>query len=140
MRGPRALLAGLMMLGGLCVAFDSAAEDFRAPWGNKDRTVLETNESVAFRSDDGTQPTRLMIRGYQEYVGTTKGNPCPMSPSCSHYSLNAYRLRPPIVAFLMTVDRLNRCGHDLIHYDVIVLHDRVFRYDPVEYLAWSSSR
>jgi tetratricopeptide (TPR) repeat protein len=70
-------------------------------------------------------PHRVMVLGaikvYQTLMGPARGVSCPMHPSCSAYALEAFRLRNPAVALLMTTDRLQRCGHDLRFYEPILV-------------------
>jgi putative component of membrane protein insertase Oxa1/YidC/SpoIIIJ protein YidD len=37
-----------------------------------------------------------------------------MYPSCSHYSSQAFERHNPLAAWVLTTDRLLRCGHDEI--------------------------
>jgi uncharacterized protein len=52
------------------------------------------------------------IRMFQQFVSRADGNRCPMYPSCSHYSAQAFAEKGLISGFVLTCDRLMRCGRD----------------------------
>ncbi len=75
--------------------------------------------------------TLSAVRTYQLLVSPSKGSFCPMHPHCSLYSYQAFKRYNPIKAFLMTADRLHRCGHDLDNYETVEV-DRFVRFlDPI---------
>jgi hypothetical protein len=56
-----------------------------------------------------------------------------MAPSCSHYAASAFEHHHPVAAWILTCDRLLRCGHDEVRLAPRVWidgHSRAF--DPVE--------
>ncbi|RJQ68484.1 MAG: membrane protein insertion efficiency factor YidD [Desulfobacteraceae bacterium] len=64
---------------------------------------------------DGTQENSLWgspIRIFQKFVSRADGNRCPMYPSCSHYSAEAFAEKGIIKGAVLTCDRLLRCGRD----------------------------
>lgn len=75
--------------------------------------------------------TSGLIRAYQMIISPSKGSHCPMSPHCSAFGLQAFRSRNPIMAFIMTSDRLHRCGHDLKYYELTFVDDQPRFADPV---------
>lgn len=52
------------------------------------------------------------LKLFQMTVSKADGNRCPMYPSCSHYSCQAFERYNPITAWILTTDRLLRCGRD----------------------------
>jgi len=62
---------------------------------------------------------------YQLFIAPSKGSNCPMHPHCSLYGQMAFERCNPIQSFIMTADRLHRCGHDLTNYDPIEINDSV---------------
>lgn len=58
------------------------------------------------------------IHFYQKFLSGARGSRCAMYPSCSNYGLMCFRERPFIEAMVMTADRMIRCGHDGIYYDL----------------------
>jgi putative component of membrane protein insertase Oxa1/YidC/SpoIIIJ protein YidD len=55
---------------------------------------------------------------YQKFISGIRGQDCPMYPSCSNFALNAFQEKSFAAAFVLTSDRLMRCGHDLKDYDI----------------------
>lgn len=67
-------------------------------------------------SNSGTPKTgsawSTPLKLFQQTVSKADGNRCPMYPSCSHYSSLAFERYNPITAWILTADRLLRCGRD----------------------------
>lgn len=55
---------------------------------------------------------------YQKYVSNIRGGECQMYPSCSNFSIDAFKQHNAIKAFSLTADRLLRCSHDILNYDL----------------------
>jgi uncharacterized protein len=55
------------------------------------------------------------ITFYQKIISPAVGNRCQMSPSCSSYSKEAFQTHGFFVGWIMTCDRLMRCGRDETH-------------------------
>jgi uncharacterized protein len=60
---------------------------------------------------DGS-PFLFPIHFYRKYISGADGDRCPMHPSCSTYSLEAIKKHGPLKGWIMTCDRLIRCGRD----------------------------
>ena len=75
-------------------------------------------------------PVHFLVRFYQVVISPIKQENCQMYPSCSHYSIACLKTHG-ILGVLMTVDRLNRCGHDVHNYDKIIIGNRIKYYDPI---------
>lgn len=54
-----------------------------------------------------------LLRLYRRIRPEAIGNRCEFEPSCSRYSELAFRTKPPVTAFRLTLSRLHRCkpGH-----------------------------
>jgi uncharacterized protein len=52
------------------------------------------------------------ITFYQRFISLAVGNRCQMSPSCSTYSKEAFNAHGFFLGWIMTCDRLMRCGRD----------------------------
>ncbi len=77
--------------------------------------------------------TSLLFRLYRDHISVTDGHRCVMSPSCSEYARKAFQKHGPVIGWVMTCDRLVRCGRDEVNRSPHVLTgDRVLVYDPVE--------
>lgn len=63
-------------------------------------------------------PAVALIRAYQVTLGPLMGGHCRFQPTCSEYARQAYTMRDPLTATLLTLRRLARChplggsGHD----------------------------
>jgi putative component of membrane protein insertase Oxa1/YidC/SpoIIIJ protein YidD len=72
---------------------------------------------------------------YQKYISAIRGQDCPMYPSCSNFGLKTFREVSFAEAFILTSDRLLRCGHDRDNY-ALTLQGNHFKnldypyYDP----------
>ena len=73
----------------------------------------------------------LYLDFYQRYISPINQEGCPMFPSCSEYSKQSIR-KYKLKGFLMTFDRLHRCGHDKHTYRTIYSNGKVYYFDPVE--------
>lgn len=72
------------------------------------------------------------IKFYQKHISVVDGNRCPMYPSCSHYASQVFEKHGAILGWIMTCDRLVRCGRDeaKISGKVFINNDELI-YDPV---------
>jgi uncharacterized protein len=78
-------------------------------------------------------PLVLPIRFFRQYLSGADGDRCSMYPSCSRYALDAVKKHGGITGWIMTCDRLMRCGRDEVsHSPSIQIQQRFFVYDPVE--------
>lgn len=57
---------------------------------------------------------------YQKYVSNIRGGECQMYPSCSNFSMDAFKQYNALKAFSLTADRLLRCSHDISNYDLTI--------------------
>lgn len=60
--------------------------------------------------------TNDYISFYQKYISGTRSTGCPMYPSCSNYGLKVFNERSLVTGFILTSDRLMRCGHEHGYY------------------------
>ena len=70
---------------------------------------------------------------YQNHISVVDGNRCPMYPSCSSYASRAFEKHGPVLGWIMSCDRLVRCGRD--EADVsgkIIVNSQKLIHDPVE--------
>jgi putative component of membrane protein insertase Oxa1/YidC/SpoIIIJ protein YidD len=94
----------------------------RGPIKNKER----------YNNEEYGKGENIIINFYQEWISPIKGgNYCPMHPSCSQYAKIAFDKYSPFKAFIMTCDRLLRCGHELYLYQTILIDDGIKFYDPI---------
>jgi putative component of membrane protein insertase Oxa1/YidC/SpoIIIJ protein YidD/tetratricopeptide (TPR) repeat protein len=67
--------------------------------------------------------TQDYIRIYQKYIGAIRGFDCPMYPSCSRYGMKVFQERSFAEAFVLTSDRVLRCGHEHMQYPLTLQPD-----------------
>jgi putative component of membrane protein insertase Oxa1/YidC/SpoIIIJ protein YidD len=77
------------------------------------------------------------LRWYQgplNHLAAVRRGQCPMHPSCSEYSSQAIARHGLVLGWMMTTDRLMRCGRDEMKFAQRVLANGNWKfYDPVEY-------
>lgn len=69
---------------------------------------------------------------YQSLVSPGSGHRCPMEPSCSTYARQSFATNGPFYGWILTADRLLRCGRDELHRARRVMKGgRILFPDPV---------
>ncbi len=72
------------------------------------------------------------VRFYKKVISGVDGNRCRMYPSCSRYCLDAVKKHGGFMGWIMTCDRLMRCGRDeTVLGKKIGPFGRELTYDPV---------
>jgi len=110
----------------------------KGPWQRH-----EAGAAFERRATEAPHTPAFLIGLYREYVSPIDGSECPMVPSCSQYSLDAFEKHGLFMGWLMTWDRLLRCGRDEINRSSrIVVMGKEKCYDPVENndFWWSTDR
>lgn len=80
---------------------------------------------------DGFVPAAVDL--FRRYISPIDGDRCPMYPSCSQYSLEAFNKHGLVMGWIMTCDRLLRCGRDELAIAPGIIVDGGLRcYDSVE--------
>jgi uncharacterized protein len=70
---------------------------------------------------------------YRKYISGADGDRCPMHPSCSSYSLEAFKKHGSLKGWVMTCDRLMRCGRDELSLSKpIIAREKTRAYDPLK--------
>jgi putative component of membrane protein insertase Oxa1/YidC/SpoIIIJ protein YidD len=84
-------------------------------------------------SDADTSPVAVALTFYRKTVSRADGRRCMMYPSCSHYSEQAFEKHGFIKGWVMTSDRLLRCGRDEQRISEQIIIDRqAYVFDPVQ--------
>lgn len=79
------------------------------------------------------QAFSTILQWYRKYISPIDGDRCPMYPSCSTYSEQSFRKYGWFKGWIMTCDRLMRCGRDEIHMSPMVrIENSIKCYDPPE--------
>lgn len=72
------------------------------------------------------------IRFFQRTFSRADGHRCAMHPSCSQYASTAFKTHNLFMAWILTSDRLLRCGHDEIRKAPhVIIHGERKAYDPL---------
>lgn len=76
--------------------------------------ILMLTEGCASLNTDSepTQYALYPVHFFRSTISGADGNRCPMYPSCSTYALEAFRKHGALIGWIMTSDRLTRCGRD----------------------------
>ena len=79
-----------------------------------------------------TNPVTYPIKFFADTLSRADGDRCPMYPNCSAYSLQAFQRHGFLKGWVMTSDRLMRCGRDEHKHakDIWINGDR-YVYDPL---------
>ena len=105
-------------------------------WGSASaEQYLETvtNKTVpAGSAREQIHPLLYPIKFFSKYISPVDGNRCPMYPSCSKYCLEAAQKHGLLMGWIMSCDRLVRCGRDEIKLSpTVMVKDTELSYDPV---------
>jgi putative component of membrane protein insertase Oxa1/YidC/SpoIIIJ protein YidD len=76
-----------------------------------------------------TKTNNVVLDFYQKYISPIDGDRCQMRPSCSQYAKQAFSKYGPHLGFLLTTDRLTRCGMDLYYYPLVTIKGKQFAID-----------
>ena len=72
-------------------------------------------------------------RGPLDSLSAVKTGECPMYPSCSEYGVQALEKHGPFIGWMMTCDRLMRCGRSEMKLaPTIYVDGKAKYYDPIE--------
>ncbi len=83
-------------------------------------------------SDDMISPVFYPVVLFREYISNADGDRCSMYPTCSTYSLEAIKTQGAVKGWIMTCDRLMRCGRDELNISPTIEIKGEYRcYDPV---------
>ncbi len=95
---------------------------------------LTENQTPASPAEENpTSGLSSPLAFFRKYISSADGDRCPMHPSCSTYSSEAFQKHGPILGWIMTTDRLMRCERDeLDRSPRIQKGGQVYCHDPVE--------
>lgn len=78
-------------------------------------------------------PGSYVVSLFRKYISPVDGDRCPSYPTCSSYSIKAFKKHGFIKGWLMTVDRLIHEGSEERKVSPVVMVDGIKKiYDPVE--------
>jgi len=92
--------------------------------------------TVKNNSRDGFNPLSSVINVYTgplDHLSAVRRSECPMYPSCSTYGKQCIKKHGLFIGWVMTCDRLIRCGRDEMKSSPLVLINGKWKYyDPVQ--------
>ena len=104
------------------------AAPFKGPWGRE-----SNQQNHRTQGDAAPNLFRFLVEAYRKNISPIDGKDCPMYPSCSEYSIQSFKKHGSLVGWIMTVDRLFRCGRDELRLSPqIILNGERRWYDPPE--------
>ena len=125
---PQIGIAGVLVIGFFSLATAGYAASFNGPWSKDSHQQNHWKQG-----DTARNPFRFLVEMYRENISPIDGKDCPMYPSCSEYSIRSFKKHGFLVGWMMTVDRLFRCGRDELRLSPQVLVNGERRwYDPPE--------
>lgn len=133
------LIKEITIVGTIAILCALAAKTGAAMPGSSiiDMTLCTSLTSSADESaDDGAYSFHRPITSgtillYQKLISPGRGVSCPMHPHCSQYGRQAFANYNPLRAYVMTADRLLRCGQDLNHYRPTSVDGHTRYSDPI---------
>ncbi|MFH2012833.1 MAG: membrane protein insertion efficiency factor YidD [Pseudomonadota bacterium] len=87
------------------------------------------------RKDNESIISMVFIKGikfFQNVISPVDGDRCPMYPTCSKYSIQAFRKHGPFLGFVMTADRLIHERNEMQYAPTVIVNGVRRYYDPVE--------
>ena len=104
------------------------ASDFKGPWDKNNSRKISRKQI-----DKKVNPLRSLVEAYSAYISPIDGKDCPMYPSCSKYSVQCFKKHGFFIGWMMTCDRLFRCGRDELRLSPQIIVNGKFKwYDPLE--------
>jgi len=93
------------------------------------------SKAIQKESGQETNPLSLLVRFYQgplDHLSAVRHGECPMYPSCSEYSKQSLQKYGLLAGWVMTCDRLMRCGRDETKVSPkIFIHGKWKTFDPL---------
>jgi len=106
----------------------ATAAPFKGPW---DQDSHRQNSQK--QMDSTFNPLRLLVEFYRTNISPIDGKNCPMHPSCSEYSIQCFKKHGFFFGWMMTCDRLFRCGRDELRLSPqVIVNGESKCYDPPE--------
>ncbi|RJR51766.1 MAG: membrane protein insertion efficiency factor YidD [Desulfobacteraceae bacterium] len=89
--------------------------------------------AISFIVFSSCSPMVEFYRGPLDHLSAVRSTECPMYPSDSEYGRQSLEKHGFPMGWIMTVDRLLRCGRDEVRLSPkIIVDGKVKSYDPVE--------
>ena len=99
---------------------------------HESRLIMENSSVSNNRLDKPANPFIYSVEFYRKYISTAIGNRCRMYPTCSKYSIDAFKKHGSLMGYIMSCDRLLRCGRDEVRLSPPVwINGKRRCYDPL---------
>jgi len=86
------------------------------------------------KPEEDTGPVAMALTFFRKTISRADGRRCMMYPSCSHYSGQAFAKHGFVKGWVMSSDRLLRCGRDEKRLsEEIIINKQVYVYDPLQH-------
>jgi hypothetical protein len=118
----------LSLLFAICMS-DSPAKGWEA---QNSASEVDTAHARVQENQEGFNLGAWLVSFFREHISAVDGDRCPCIPSCSSYSVSAFKKHGFFVGWLMTVDRLIHEGDEGAVSPLIIDHGQVKVLDPVE--------
>ncbi|MBW1946101.1 MAG: membrane protein insertion efficiency factor YidD [Deltaproteobacteria bacterium] len=106
---------------------------FCVPASATDKQAEKTPSQAAQDAGAGFSPGTWLISFYRDHISAVDGDRCPSIPSCSSYSVQAFKKHGFIMGWFMTVDRLIHEGKEEEKVSPVVYSSGKWMiYDPIE--------
>lgn len=92
----------------------------------------ESPQKRTTSTDAASGPEITPIGLFRSLISKADGERCPMTPTCSRYASEAFAKKGMVIGWILTCDRLLRCGRDETRLaPKIRINGRVHAYDPL---------
>ncbi len=99
----------------------------------EDPDFAEKKSLLSDREEKSVNSFVYPVRFFKKYISGVDGDRCSMHPTCSRYCLNSVKKHGAVMGWIMTCDRLLRCGGDEIRTArQIKTQNDLYFHDPVE--------
>ena len=99
-------------------------------------TSCSPQNTIIKQTGDRFDPLSFIVHLYRDeldHLSAVSASECPMYPSCSEYSLESVKKHGLLMGWIMTSDRLMRCGRDELHLSPSIRTNGALKcYDPVK--------
>lgn len=90
-------------------------------------------KKMAIKKTSPGNPVLYPVIFFTKFISGVDGNRCPMYPTCSRYAVEAIEKHGVLMGWVMTCDRLIRCGRDETRLSPPVwIKGAKHTYDPVD--------
>ena len=93
----------------------------------------ETSATVNGQEKSGFNLGAAVVSIFRDHISAVDGNRCPSVPTCSAYSVEAFKQHGFFMGWMMTVDRLIHEGQEETAVSPLIFSDGKWKiYDPVK--------